>query len=154
KGDRFKKPKTVTTASAFNPHITIDDSDNIYVALSSQFIMLVTRSTDRGKTFSSPMIISEPTKERQFLDSPFVIASAPNVINVVWEKQTENNSEIILVGSTDGGKSFSKELNLSNNYGQSTKPLAATDKAGNIIISWDDDSPANPDVFLNIVPAK
>ena len=60
--------------------------------------------------------------------NPLVEATG-NIVYVVWTDESKGNGDILFKRSTDGGKSFDKTINLSNNNGESSEPRIA--KSGN-----------------------
>jgi len=73
-----------------------------------------------------------------------------NIVYVVWEDKSTGNGDILFKRSTDGGKSFDKTINLSNNNGESTGftgPQIA--KSGsNVYVVWEDDSNGDTEIFF------
>lgn len=66
---------------------------------------------------------------------------------VVWSDESPGNADIFFTKSTDGGETFSKQVNLSNNIRGSFDP-ALTISKNHIFVPWDDDSPGNADILF------
>src|SRR5690348_11492059 len=75
--------------------------------------------------------------------TPQIAVDAAGNINVAWEDDTANNSNILFRRSTDGGVTFlptPAPTPVSNSSGCSSSPVMAVDAAGNINIVWEDSS--------------
>jgi len=106
--------------------------------------ILFTRSTDGGKSFSSPLSLSGSSRSNVF--NPEVSSSGNNVY-VVWQGQSASgNQDIFLRKSSDYGASFSAAENISNDPGGSGKPDIVA--VGNDThITWEGTTPGNNFVF-------
>src|SRR6187431_186102 len=106
--------------------------------------ILFARSTDGGKSFSSPLSLSGSSRSNVF--NPEVSSSGNNVY-VVWQGQSATgNQDIFLRKSSDYGASFSAAENISNDPGGSGNPDIAA--VGNDThITWEGTTPGNNFVF-------
>src|SRR6187401_2668878 len=110
---------------AFDQSINESDSDiHKYVVWSGgeeeDRYILFARSTDGGKSFSSPLSLSGSSRSNVF--NPEVSSSGNNVY-VVWQGQSATgNQDIFLRKSSDYGASFSAAENISNDPGGSGNP--------------------------------
>ena len=66
---------------------------------------------------------------------------------VVWRDNTPGNYDILYRRSTDGGASFGRTVNLSNNDGHSDLPAIAA-SGSNVYVVWFDNTPGNFEIFL------
>lgn len=77
--------------------------------------------------------------------------SSGNNVYVVWQDnmfgQNRLNYDILLKSSTDGGQTFGKIINLSNNSGFSEHPQIAVN-GSNVYVVWADNTSLNRDVYL------
>src|ERR671918_1321935 len=104
------------------------------------------RSTDDGKSFSSPLSLSG--KSRTAVFNPEVSSSGNNVY-VVWQGQSENgNQDIFMRKSGDYGSSFSGVENLSNDPGGSRNPQV-TINGNTTHVAWEGTTPGNNYVFYS-----
>ena len=71
-----------------------------------------------------------------------------NLLYFVWEDYTYEKAEIFFSQSTDGGKTFKKAINLSNNNGTSLWPRLAV-SGDDIYVTWYDYTPHISDVFFS-----
>ena len=106
--------------------------------------ILFARSTDDGKSFSSPLSLSGSSRSNVFNPE---VSSSGNNIYVVWQGQSATgNQDIFLRKSSDYGASFSAAENISNDPGGSGNPDIAA--VGNDThITWEGTTPGNNFVF-------
>ncbi|MGD1837986.1 MAG: sialidase family protein [Nitrososphaeraceae archaeon] len=152
--------KSINTTSFFNSkeldltNLTNNTSDSIYSQIASfknniyvvwqesmpanlselNYDIFFIKSEDNGKTFSSPINLSNNT---YFSGRPQIMASE-NGIYVVWsDKISSSNKDISFIKSEDNGKTFSSPINLSNNsYISSNPDISAYDES--VYIVWKD----------------
>jgi hypothetical protein len=130
-----------------DPQIDIS-GNNTYVVWSDDrpgnADIFFTKSTDGGNTFSDKPI--NLSKNKGNSSDPEVFSDEKNVY-LVWDDDSPGNADILFTKSTDGGKTFSKPVNLSNNTRGSFDPALAISK-NDIFVAWDDDSPGNADILF------
>jgi hypothetical protein len=97
-------------------------------------------------TFSAAKNVSN---NADFSVTPLAAVDAAGNINVVWEDDTANNSNILFSRSTDSGATWSTPRNLSGSTGYSFSPRIAVDNNGGINVVWVDNTPGNQDVFFS-----
>lgn len=68
--------------------------------------------------------------------NPSMAASGDTVITA-WVDETPGNIDILMARSTDGGRSFSPPINVSNNLGASYNPSVAISN-NTVIVAWED----------------
>ncbi|HET6716783.1 MAG TPA: Ig-like domain-containing protein [Nitrososphaeraceae archaeon] len=106
--------------------------------------ILFSRSNDGGNSFSSPLSLSG--KSRSAVFNPEVSSSGNNVY-VVWQGQSKNgNQDILLRKSSDYGSTFSETENLSNDPGGSGNPDVTID-GNSTHIAWEGTTPGNNFIF-------
>jgi hypothetical protein len=106
--------------------------------------ILFARSTDGGKTFSSPVSLSGNGRSAVF--NPEVSSSGNNVY-VVWQGQSKNgNQDILLRKSSDYGSTFGEIENISNDPGGSGNPEVTVD-GNSTHIAWEGTTPGNNFIF-------
>jgi len=79
-----------------------------------------------------------------------MVAASPlskNDLYIAWDDNTTGNYEVYFVKSTDGGNSFGKVVNISNNLGLSGRPSIAAYN-GNVYVVWHDNSTSNYEVYF------
>ena len=144
---------TMTTASFSVPQIAADTAGNINVVWESDtgnLAIWFSGSSDGGATFSSPQMVSTNTGGSL---NPQIAVDKNGSINVVWEDDIANHSDISFSRSTDKGAHFSLPRNLSNPLGNcianSNTPRIGLDAAANINVVWTNDCGGNFDIFLS-----
>jgi len=150
----FSTPFQVA-ADAFQADIALDNAGNILIVASdikARGEIVFFKSTDGGATFSAPINISNnPGWSLQ----PVIATTqtGPAKIYVVWLDETPKNPDIFFSSSSDGGKTFTAPINISNNSGSSGRAQLAfgeqvlddnfdlaIDDAGTIYVAWSDDT--------------
>lgn len=136
-----------TKDNSFTAQVAVDASGNIFVVWEddaadfSHNSILCSRSTDGGKSFSTPVNVS---KSANFPFNARMAVDSQGAINVVWiESGAKDN--IYFSRSTDGGTTFSQPMNLANTVADSANPQIAVDANNNIHVLW-----ANRDVTFGI----
>ncbi|MCV0367576.1 MAG: glycoside hydrolase [Nitrosopumilus sp.] len=155
-GNTFSKPKEIIDlpGSSIVPKI-VSDGTNLFLTWTYRFQgdqhseIYFSKSTDGGKTFSKPFSISD---ERLFSTGSRIAIDGKNIF-IVWnsiisEKNYHTNRDIFLTKSTDGGETFSKPKNLTNNEGSSSGPNIETD-GKSIFVAWSDDYEDGDAVFIS-----
>lgn len=116
-GFTFTEPFDVSrsSGSAFDPEIAIDSNDTINVAwhdtAPGRSVIMYSRSTDSGQTFSSPIQVS--TGEGNATEAA-IATDGSGRISVAWVDESLGHAEAYYARSTDGGQSFSEPVDLSN----------------------------------------
>ncbi|HZV02224.1 MAG TPA: sialidase family protein [Planctomycetota bacterium] len=92
-------------------------------------------STDKGATWSTATNISHSLGNAWH---PRVACGPKNEVHVCWADRLSGHSmpDIFFSTSTDGGKTFSKLLDVSNTRGLSTDPDLAVDDSGTLYLVW------------------
>jgi hypothetical protein len=95
-------------------------------------------SIDKGATWSKAKNVSHTLGDAR---CPALACGRENEVFVCWTDKVGDkvNSDIFFASSRDGGKSFSKAANVSNNPGDSSAPSIAVDGSG-IYLAWSDSS--------------
>jgi hypothetical protein len=107
--------------------------------------IMLAKSTDRGNTFSKPANLTSGIGKDSETPS---VAAFGNIVYVVWTDNSPGNFDIFFIKSTDGGNTFSKPLNLSNDPGLSYLPKIATNGKNNVYVVWTDNSPGNYNILF------
>jgi len=116
-GLSFNEPLDVSRSSgfAFDPEIAIDSTNTINVAWQETApgasVIMFSRSTDGGLTFSDPKQVS--TGPGNATEAAIATDSAGR-ISIVWVDASAGRAEAYFARSTDGGTSFSDPVNVSN----------------------------------------
>jgi len=102
-------------------------------------------STDGGNSWTTDMRLTNNSEES---DSP-VIATDSNGIHVVWCDQRDGNWEIYYKGSSNGGKSWTTDIRLTNTSSMSRIPVIATDSDG-ILVVWMEERDGNWEIYYKM----
>ena len=152
-------------------------SDDIYLSTSADGGKTFTNkavsiSNSSGGGSFSPRVTAIPSGSEylgsnRILANESILASSEGQIGdariggnsslyVVWEEDLSSDPEIFLSQSSDGGSTFSKPINLSNNTGNSFSPSVApvlSSRTGqneeSVYIVWNDGTSANSDILLS-----
>jgi hypothetical protein len=133
---------------AFNPKI-IASANDVYVVWENtpqnNGQIFFAKSNNTGNSFSSPVNLGDNTG---FSGYPQIAVSKinSNYVYIVWHNA---GNGIIFRKSTDGGNSFGKVVNLSNNVALSFQPQLAVsnkdDNNNNVYVAWIRTQPPVPD---------
>lgn len=147
-GASFHPPvdMSVNTGQSGAPQIAVS-GDNVYAVwmdnTSGHYDILFTKSSDGGKSFVTPVNISNLHTDSGY---PELVINGNNIY-VTWTQTiSETNYDIFFAKSTNNGNTFDKPINISNNIGASGWPKIASD--GAIYISWVDSTPGRFDVLI------
>ena len=114
-----------------------EDNTDVYLKISS----------DKGLSFDKTIDLSNNPASLSY--EPQITTVGENVY-VVWEDDEGNsgNTDIYFVRSSDGGKSFTSKINLSNDPSGSGSPqlLVAGQK---IYVAWSGTTPDNTDIMFS-----
>jgi hypothetical protein len=134
--------------------------------------IVAVRSTDGGKSFSSPIVISDPPRERVGAASP-VVDGRGNVAVIYQDfkgdRRDFENLEgpvfedpfaLVVTRSTDGGRTFSRGLEFEAGMIPTRRflvylpesPSMAAGPAGDLYAVWADGRNGDEDVFLKRSP--
>lgn len=148
-GSTFSQPVNISndTGQSGTPEFVLY-GDNIYVVWmdnsSGNFDIMFSKSTDNGRTFSTPIDVSKLHKDSGY---PQLAVSGDNVYVVWTQTVTSTNYDIYFARSSDKGATFDNPVNLSNNIGASGWPKIMSN--GHIVVSWVDSTPGRFDVMIS-----
>lgn len=148
------------------PYIVADNTSgplagNLYIGWTewrlTESVMLFSRSTDEGVTWSKPMDISDvhglPRDDNGGLEGFDGTVTPDGVLHVVWT----NGDHIIYKTSSDGGKTFTPDRAIiktaaamfkpANVYRGNGFPQIASDDRGRLYVTWSDYRNGDIDVF-------
>src|SRR5262249_27738704 len=96
-------------------------------------------SQDAGKPGNKPQNISDTPGKSM---TPSLAVGADNSVDVVWVDTTSGDAspDVFFTRSTDGGKTWSKAVDVSNTPGASNECDIAADEKGKIYVDWTDTS--------------
>jgi Neuraminidase (sialidase) len=145
-GKTWSKPANVSNSpgKSSDPACVIAPDGTIHVVWSDNSSSMEgpdiwhAMSTDKGKTWEKAKDISHTPGVSSH---PAVTCGPKGEVYVCWRDTTsgESNPDIFFCASTDGGKTFSKSLDMSNTPKTSAPPDIAADEQG-VYIVWADSS--------------
>lgn len=148
-GGSFGTPLYVTHGSGNSgiPKISAD-SNHVYLTWEDDsqgnYEVFLSKSDDKGDSFQAPVDISANTGQS---GTPEIVVSQ-NTVYAVWMDNTPGNYDILFTKSTDGGKTFSKPVNISDDKKDSGYPQIAVWK-NSVYLAWTQTmTGANYDVFF------
>ena len=97
------------------------------------------RSEDGGATFAAPVAVTGTPGE---CDTP-TVAGHGDLVVVAWEEAASGaGSDVLVVSSSDGGRTFTGPVNVSQSPGDSEEPSIAVDAAtGGVHLVWTEEAP-------------
>ena len=129
-GETFAEPVNISRSpgDAFEPEIAVDQNGAINIAWEDTApganSIMFSRSTDEGKTFSTPLQVSKGTA---VASEAHIASDSAGRLSVVWVQGNEDEKQAYYARSTDGGQTFSDPITLSNTEGASiSKPVVTT----------------------------
>ena len=132
----FSNPLNISSnlGDSILPQMAVSGND-VYVLWNDnstgQFGIFLTKSTDGGTNFGTPINISKnvgSSGSQQF-------AVSRNDVYVVWQAKATGKYQILFAKSTDGGATFTTPVNISNNSGDSSYPKILVSE-NNIYVTW------------------
>ena len=136
-GTTFGSPVNLSDNFGFSEHPQIAAYDNNVYAIwaddtSGNREVLFTRSEDNGMSFEKIENLSNNTSDSFNQE----IAVFGDNVYVVWLDQGEDdNTNILLKASADGGATFGRTVNIGNNANEETFPKVAAYE-GSVYIAW------------------
>ena len=144
----FTTPKVISGSSpnAFDPEIAIvplaESSAGfaIYVVwddvINGQNVVMFSRSTDAGETFSAPTRVSRGSGSA---NESNIAADSTGRIHVVWVDTGEGDAEAFYSRSTDGGDTFSDPVNVSGMRGAEVHKTIVTTSRNRVFVAFNED---------------
>ena len=107
-----------------------------------------TKSTDGGNSFEKISSLSAYEASSSFNPQIAVLGGGMD-LNVVWQEDDPNtrNQDVFFTKSTDGGNSFAKPINLSEDPAGSGNPQISA-KGNKIYVVWGGTTPGANDIFF------
>ncbi|MDE1762929.1 MAG: hypothetical protein KGH88_01610 [Thaumarchaeota archaeon] len=150
-GSTFGKETDLGTIGGAPDNIRILGSQgNVYVAWQSysanKSSIAFAKSSDNGTTFSSPIKVSDPSKDSAFPQ----VATYGNNVYVVWlERTTGDVTNVLFAKSSDGGATFGSPIAITDHNGTSGIPKIYANQ-NHVYLMWEDNGAKNFDVFLDV----
>ena len=126
--------------SGNTPSIIVDKNNIIHVVWSGATQqepyneIYYKNSTDGGNTWNEDVRLTYASDDSF---TPKIVAHG-NTLHVVWSDKRDGNFEIYYKRSIDGGNSWSEDVRLTNDSGDSKLPSLVVDLVGRLHIAWYD----------------
>ncbi len=145
---------------AKQPHVAVDSDGTIYVAFIRNGNIEVSISSDQGKTFGAPVTAIDAKGRakggmqrgpRIAVDAKKnIYVTAPVCFDEAEFSKKYPTSELWLVTSADGGKSFGKPLRINEVEKKAAEALhwTAVSPAGDVYVAWIDGRDNQPSVYF------
>jgi hypothetical protein len=155
-GSVAKAAEVFDITQATQPHIAADSANNVHAVFegyeknSDIREILYSKSSDRAHTWTPPLNIS---KTPGVSTAPAIAIENNGAIDVVWRDTTsgELHPDIYFSRSDDGGRTWTKALDISHTTGICSEPAITTGIDNSIHVVWVDTRPQDgrPDIFYS-----
>lgn len=109
------------------------------------------KSTDGGRTFgSNKKVNDDATTEVQY--KPSIGVDAQGTIYIAWRDGRKGNADIFFARSADGGRTFSKNVQLNDDRGVAYQgnPTMAVNSKGLVAVAWSDARNGKDDIYITV----
>jgi hypothetical protein len=152
-GATFSESKLLSGSStqAFEPEITVDPDDAINVAWADEDsgagVIMFSRSTDGGATFSEPVAVSKGTGAATQVH---ITSDSAGRLHIVYMQQLgEEEIQVFYTRSADHGQTFSGPVNISNkSEALVNKPLVATFEDSTVYVAFQNEVRRDEQIYL------
>lgn len=146
-GSSWLTNRIVVNESSFrireNPVLAVDQNGVLYAAWQSRryrsddYDIYVARSSDGGNSWSEKVKVNDDDGSTAQHD-PSLAVDANGTVMVTWEDHRHNNSDIYAATSTDGGQSWSAnvQVNQDSDLGAEHDPTLVVDANGVFYVVW------------------
>ncbi len=137
-----------SVGEAFEPEIAVSEDDAINVTWedndSGNYAIMYARSSDSGATFSTPAQVSRGSGNAREAH----IASAGERVYIAWVEEIEDSVQAMIARSTDGGKTFSSPLNLTNNEGADIHKTVVVAQGNTVYVAYNNDESRSRQAYV------
>lgn len=132
---------------SYVPQVVVDASGHINVFWLNDTLggIFFSRSVDGGADFSTPKNVSTAPGSFSATD-PYVAVDIDGNLNVTWQDRATGG--IVFSRSTDGGSTFSRPEDISDNSSATYFPQITADASGNINVVYFDEASGRQDLFF------
>ncbi len=152
-GATFSESRLLSGSStqAFEPEITVDPDDAINVAWADEAsgtgVIMFSRSTDGGATFSEPVAVSKGTGAATQVH---IASDSAGHLHIVYMQQLgEAEIQVFYTRSADHGQTFSGPVNISNKTeALVNKPLVTTFMDSTVYVAFQNEVRRDQQIYL------
>jgi len=137
------------TLWAFQPHLALDASGDIYAAYSTvsnndnDRDIYFTKSTSGGTSFTPPIMVNDSAVVKPQTNCACAVDSSGSYVYVVWQdlRNPQYDEDIYLARSTDGGASFLPAVRVNDDFDTTRQwfPVIACNNSGQYVyVAWQD----------------
>jgi hypothetical protein len=140
--------------SAETPTIALDMFNNIYVAWhdtrSGNPDIYMSYSSDGGMSWEENIKVNDDSGEAYQL-IPSITIDISGTIYIAWEDYRNNDADIYLTVSGDGGQNWVPNIRLNDDSGTAAQgyPSLAADEQNTVYATWKDQRDSSGDVYLS-----
>jgi hypothetical protein len=133
-------PVEQVNASASEPDVAVDGAGNVHVTwqipvgISVGTDVVYSRSTDGGRTWSTPLNLSRSTND---LSRRPRLAARGATVFVVWNEQRSGTEYLYRASSTDSGATFGSPGALLNSGNWAPNPDVAIESGGKVVVAYE-----------------
>ena len=109
------------------------------------------KSADGGRTFGPNIRVNDDkTTEVQY--KPSIGVDARGTIYIAWRDGRNGNADIFFAKSADGGRTFSKNIQLNDDHGAAYQgnPTLAVNSQGLVAAAWSDARNDKDDIYMTV----
>jgi PKD repeat protein len=145
------------TTNQWYPDIACDTEGVIYVVwadnTNGHWDILLSKSKNNGNTWSNPTLVNDATNPERGYNQlkPSIAVDGMDNILISWEDDRMNDKQIFFAKSTNGGKSYSKDMQVSkwSPDVNAKNPKITADLKGNSFLVWEEDYFSKYNVFFS-----
>jgi fibronectin type 3 domain-containing protein len=155
-GETFGAAVSVSdgTGIALHPRMAVDPNGQIHIVWQDPrdggFNIYYAFSDDGGSTFSTDKMIAGSAATNQ--TEPAIAAGGDGSLYVTFSNSWINESDVIFMRSTDGGATWSGNIQLNDDIVNTTQKTSriAVDGKGKIYVVWEDNRSHRGDIYYDI----
>ena len=149
-GSSWTATQRITWTSGFSyvPCIAADSPDNLHIVWNdttpANGEIYYKKSTNQGASWTASQRLTWTSGLSSW---PTIALGSFGHVYVSWDDTTPGNHEIYLKKSKDEGATWSSNLRLTWNSGDSEFPDIVLDPSGNAHVFWQDKTPGNSEIY-------
>ena len=138
-----------------NPSVVLDPSGVLYVAWDEDVVgnrsVFLTRSTDKGQTFATPVRVANGASGNQ--TNPALTVDSSGTLFLAWEDRSGGDSDISVAKSTGAWNSFGAPAKASDGLGGSDQIGPSVVLSGGTVYVAYEDRQSDRDIRVAVTPS-